>query len=184
MKSTYPIDQACEAAALFALGDLPEAEANRFEQRLESGCPLCLAELELGQRMVESLLLATDPVEPDPTLEARLFARIGLGSALPATSPALPQIVRSGEGSWKQIAPGVSLRLLYQDRTMLVRMEPGSRFPSHPHGFDEQCLVLEGAIEDTDGNKATAGDFIVMAKGSTHPPIFTQDGALFLVAYT
>lgn len=180
MKSTYALDETCEAAALYALGSLPPKEAARFEQRLGSGCPMCLSELEICQQTAENVLLAAAPVAPSPDLETRLFARIG------ATAPAAasPKIVRTGEGKWRQLAPGVTMRLLHQDRTMLVRMEPGASLPSHPHEFEEQCLVLEGRIEDADGNSASAGDFVVMAKGSTHPPLFSRDGALFLVAYT
>jgi anti-sigma factor ChrR (cupin superfamily) len=179
MRSTNALDETCEAAALYALGELPEAESRSFEQRLDSGCPMCVAELALCQETAESLLLAAEPVAPDPGLEARLFARIGA-----AGRDAAPKIVRPGQGKWKTVAPGVSMRLLHEDRTMLVRMEPGSRLPAHPHASEEQCLVLEGTIEDGDGNTASAGDFVVMAKGSTHPPIFSEAGALFLVAYT
>jgi len=184
MRSTDAIDETCEAAALYALGDLPAADAKRFEQRLDSGCPHCLAELEFSQRMAETLLLTTEPVQPAPSLESRLLARIGVAVAPPVQASASPTILRSGDGKWKQVAPGVSTRLLHQNRTMLVRMEPGARLSSHPHEFEEQCLVLEGTIEDTEGNKASAGDFIVMPKGSTHPPLFSESGALFLVAYT
>jgi quercetin dioxygenase-like cupin family protein len=161
------------------MGELSEAEARGFEQRLDSGCPMCLAELALCQETAESLLLAAAPVEPDPGLEARLLARIGT-----ARRSAAPKIVRPDEGTWRTVAPGVTTRQLHQDRTMLVRMAPGSRLPAHPHEFEEQCLVLEGTIEDGEGNKASAGDFVVMAKGTTHAPIFSEAGALFLVAYT
>jgi anti-sigma factor RsiW len=180
MKSTDALDATCEAAALYALGNLPPADAKRFEQRLDSGCPVCLAELEICQRMAEATVMAARPVQPDPGLEARLFARIGA----PVSPAAGPTIVRAGDGNWKQVAPGVQMRFLHQDRTMLVRMDAGASLPSHPHAFDEQCLVLEGSIEDTAGNKASAGDFVMMPKGSTHPPISTESGALFLVAYT
>jgi anti-sigma factor ChrR (cupin superfamily) len=180
MKTTDALDRACEAAALYALGDLPPAEAKQFEQRLDSGCPVCLAELEICQRTAESVMLTAQPVQPSPGLEARLFARID-AAAKPA---AAPKIVRAEDGKWRKVAPGVTTRLLHEDRTMLVRMEPGSSLPAHPHPFEEQCLVLEGAIEDTDGNKASAGDFVVMAKGTTHPRIFSEKGAMFLVSYT
>lgn len=184
MKTSRPFDETCEAAALYALGKLPETEAGRFEQRLNSGCPLCRTELEHCQHAAENLLLAANPVQPDPGLEARLFDRIGKVSPRHATPAAQPKIVRAGNDGWKQVAPGVRFRFLHQDRTMLVRMDPGARYPEHQHAFDEQCLVLEGAIEDTEGNKASAGDFVLMPKGSTHPPIFTEMGALLLVAYT
>ena len=184
MRSSHPFDETCEAAALYALGSLSQSESERFEQRLRSGCPLCLAELENCQEAAELMLLATDAVEPDPGLEARLLARIGAPSSAPAKPLAQPKILRAGEGRWRTVAPGVQARFLHQDKTMLVRMDPGSTYPSHPHALEEQCLMLEGSVLDTEGNQASAGDFIVMTKGTTHPPIFTEEGALFLITYS
>lgn len=179
MRSTDVLDMTCEAAALYALGDLSTGDAAHFEQRLDSGCPLCLAELESCQQMAESVVLAATPFEPSPDLESRLLARIGAAPKSPA-----PKIVRTGEGKWRQVAPGVTMRYLHEDRTMLVRMQPGANLPAHPHAAEEQCLVLEGTIEDSEGNSVSAGDFVVMPKGSTHPSLSSREGALFLVAYT
>jgi quercetin dioxygenase-like cupin family protein len=185
MKPSRPYEEACEAAALYAVGDLSGAEARRFEQRLQSGCPFCLAELESSQLTVENLLLAAPLVEPPPSLENRLMQHIGAKPAgSDANSAPAPKFVRADEGKWRQIAPGVHIRSLHNDKTMLVRMDAGSRLPQHDHAFEEQCLVLSGEIRDTEGNRAGAGDFIVMPKGSTHPPIFTETGAEFLIAYT
>jgi quercetin dioxygenase-like cupin family protein len=184
MKSSRPFDETCEAAALYALGKLPSAEAGRFEQRLKSGCPFCLAEMEGNQLVLDQLALAVKPVQPPASLEARLLERIGKIAPRPAKRVDAPKIVRADEGRWKQIAPGVTIRLLHEDKTMLVRMDPGSSLPSHPHAHDEQCLVLEGTIDDAEGNTARAGDFVMMTKGSTHSSIATKSGALFLIAYT
>jgi anti-sigma factor ChrR (cupin superfamily) len=63
-------------------------------------------------------------------------------------------------------------------------MDPGARLLSHEHAFDEQCLVLEGTIEDVEGTTLRAGDFLFMPKGSTHAPSHTEQGCTLLIAYT
>jgi quercetin dioxygenase-like cupin family protein len=180
MSASRHADEVAEQAALYAVGKLPESEARQFELRIQAGCPYCIAELQDCQRAVEDLVLA-QPVAPDSSLEQRLFQKIGKPSA-PVESET--KILRSDEGSWTEVASGVRVRFLHKRRTMLVKMDPNSRYPTHTHAFDEQCLVVEGTIEDADGNVAHAGDFVFMAKGTTHPPLFSEKGALFLVAYT
>jgi quercetin dioxygenase-like cupin family protein len=186
MSAIRKTDEVAETAALYAVGKLPEEEARRFEQRLQSGCPYCMAELQGCQRAVEELVLVADPVAPAPGLEAKLLERIGgspkAGAEVVSNEPT---IVRQDESDWVDSPqPGVKLRFLHRKRTMLVKMDPGARYPSHVHALDEQCLVLEGSVQDGEGRIARAGDYVFMAKGSTHPPFFSENGALFLIAYT
>ena len=182
MTTASKAHEVSETAALYACGNLPEGEARRFEQRLKSGCPYCLSEFAGCQSAVEDLVLASPAVAPGPGLEAKLMERIG--RAAQPTFKSETRITRSGEGTWFDPSPGIRCKLLHGKKTMLVKMEPGAHYPTHSHHFDEQCIVLEGTIEDTEGNIARAGDFVFMPKGSTHPPIFSESGALFLVAYT
>jgi hypothetical protein len=186
MSAIRKTDEVAETAALYSVGQLPEDEARRFEQRLQSGCPYCIAELRGCQWAVEELVLVADPAAPAPGLEAKLLDRIGRipqAGVQPVSN--MPAIVRQDEGDWVDSPqPGVKLRFLHRKRTMLVKMEPGSTYPSHVHALDEQCLVLEGSVQDGEGRIARAGDYVFMAKGSTHPPFFTESGALFLIAYT
>lgn len=89
--------------------------------------------------------------------------------------------------------PGISARRLFVDRerdrvTMLVRMEPGSAYPSHRHGGPEDCFVLQGDLEiQTDAHdgerELRAGDFVRSAPGSVHGVQSTRAGCLlFLVS--
>jgi hypothetical protein len=66
-----------EQAALFALGASPLKEAKSFQQRLDSECPVCMAELRECQSTVDKLALAAPQVPPPAGLRARLFERIG-----------------------------------------------------------------------------------------------------------
>ena len=65
----------------------------------------------------------------------------------------------------------------------LVRMAPKTWIPAHDHGEAEQCLVLEGSVT-SDGVTAFAGDFTYMPAGSSHHPLYSEDGCLLLIAYT
>ncbi len=80
-------------------------------------------------------------------------------------------------------APGVQYRQLNGPKTMLVRMAPKTWLPAHDHKFGEQCLVLEGSIT-SDGVTAYSGDYTYMPKGSAHSAIYSETGAVFLIAYS
>jgi mannose-6-phosphate isomerase-like protein (cupin superfamily) len=172
-------EEVSETAALYALGKLPEAEARGFERRLASGCSLCQAELESHQRTAEMLLSATVGVAPPASLEQRLMQSLGVQTA-PDNGA---ELLRSTDGEWVASPdPGVSYRFLHGRKTVLVRMTPGSHCSSHDHHFDENCLVLEGTVEDGD-MKLSAGDFLFMPAGTSHMPSYSETGCLLLIAY-
>jgi mannose-6-phosphate isomerase-like protein (cupin superfamily) len=185
MPDNIHIEEIEEQAALFALGALPAEEAMRFEQRLAAGCPLCRAELQACERTVTALPLSIPEVEPRPGLRARLLQRIG-GREEPKTKSPFGQgaIVRPGDTEWEQLpVPGVQRRALLGGKTMLVRMAPKTWLPAHDHAAAEQCLVLEGSIS-SEGATAYAGDFTYMPAGSSHQPLYSEEGCLLLIAYT
>jgi anti-sigma factor ChrR (cupin superfamily) len=69
---------------------------------------------------------------------------------------------------------GVSIHFLASDRptgyaAVLVRMQPGSRYPAHRHHGAEEVFVLEGSFEDDRGRHGQ-GDFVVYEDGSAHHP--------------
>jgi quercetin dioxygenase-like cupin family protein len=184
MNTANKIQEVSETAAMYAVGNLSEQDARRFEQRIQSGCSLCIAELDGCQMAVEDLLLSSPAVAPPAGLEARLFEKISQPRDPAPTLKSETKITRADEGTWRDQSPGVQVKFLKGKKTLLVKMEAGATFPTHAHHFDEQCIVMEGSIQDSEGNIARAGDFVFMVKGSTHPNIFTETGALFLVAYT
>jgi quercetin dioxygenase-like cupin family protein len=166
-----------EQAALFALGALPIEEANSFQQRLDAKCPVCLNEASECLRTVDKLALAAPEVAPPTGLRARVLARIV------AERPA-GKLVRAGETEWEPATvPGVHIRRLHEGKTMLVRMAPKTTYPAHDHHEAEQCLVLEGDVS-SEGITAVAGDYIYMPAGSSHAPLHSENGCVFLIAYT
>ena len=185
MRSRTAITQIEDEAALYALGALPAGEADNFRQRLAAGCPVCHGMLDECRSVVDLLPLAAPEMEPPPSIRARLMNRIE-GEARPASSAAIGDgaLVRAGETEWKDApAPGVQYRQLHGSKTMLVRMAPDTWLPAHDHKLAEQCLVLEGSIS-SEGVTAYAGDYTFMPAGSVHSAVYSQTGALFLIAYS
>ena len=63
--------------------------------------------------------------------------------------------------------------------TSLVRYNPGSRFPAHPHPEGEEILVLEGVFSDEHGDWP-AGTYLLNPEGFRHRP-FSRDGCTLFV---
>ncbi len=169
-------------AALYALGALAPDKARAMEERLRCGCSLCLAEVQHYSLVAEQLALSVEPIEPPRDLRQRLLERIQ-----PSLEPAVAEhmtIVRSNDGDWVRMPfPGVEIRSLIGQKTLLIRMQPGAMFPKHDHPEKEQCYVLEGSITDSAGVTLHAGDFVVMSAGIEHEPIRSEEGATFLITY-
>ena len=63
--------------------------------------------------------------------------------------------------------------------TSIVKYEPGSSFPEHPHPRGEEILVLEGVFSDENGDYP-AGTYLRNPPGSRHSP-FSKQGCTLLV---
>jgi anti-sigma factor ChrR (cupin superfamily) len=186
MKSGNEMEDCRTDAALYCLDALSLEERCRFEQRLKSGCPFCLAEADGYAHVLEELAALVPAEQPDGAVRDQLFARIGAAAHhTPENIPAHMKLVRATGQKWQRLPfPGVEVRPLLGKKTLLVRMQPGAAYPSHEHAQAEQCYVLEGSIQDDNGITARAGDFVCMAAGSTHGEIRTETGCVFLIAYT
>ncbi len=163
-------------AALYVLGQLDTEASARFEAQLRAGSEVSLAEFNAFTDTAAALGSAAPAHQPPLGLRDRLMARIAESSAM--------QVVRRDESGWLPgPAAGVEIRLLLKTKTMLVKLAPGARVPTHHHNSEEQCLVLEGQL--TDGQVTVeAGDFVYMPIGSTHNELWSDTGCLFLIAYT
>ncbi|MFT5733357.1 MAG: anti-sigma factor ChrR (cupin superfamily) [Planctomycetota bacterium] len=56
-------------------------------------------------------------------------------------------------------------------QTVLIRMAPGSGYPTHRHLGPEDVLVLAGGYRDDDGRTFRAGEFVRYPAGSEHSPV-------------
>ena len=63
--------------------------------------------------------------------------------------------------------------------TSIVRYDPDSVFPSHPHPDGEEILVLEGVFSDEHGDYP-AGTFLLHPQGFEHAPFSRQGCVLFV----
>lgn len=184
MADQFHIEEIEAQAALYALGALSTEETAQFKERVDAGCPLCGTELQECERTVAWLPLAASEVAPSPGLRDRLLERIGAQQPARKGSPGEGILVRADATEWKRSAmPGVEMRSLYGQKTLLVRMSPKSSIPAHDHGEAEQCLVLEGSVSSA-GVTAYAGDYTYMPPGSSHQPLYSEKGCLLLIAYT
>lgn len=94
-------------------------------------------------------------------------------------------VLRADQGEWKPMLPGIHIKTLRIDRekgtqTTLWRLDSGARVPPHPHGHEEECLVIEGSIIQN-GIEYFPGDFLLAEVGEKHAPFDSPRGALFLI---
>jgi len=93
--------------------------------------------------------------------------------------------IRAKEGEWVEIRPKVKIKPLYLDRhagsrSFLMQLQPGARWPTHEHTYDEECIVLEGDVRIGDLS-VSAGDYHLAPKGVTHGELTSDKGALLFL---
>ena len=125
-----------------------------------------------------ALFAALKPVAPPPGLESKVRARI-------AATPNTLITVRADAGQWRELAPGVRVKVLTVDRSanthsLLVEMDAGASMPAHDHATAEECLVLQGEVALGD-IVVRAGDFHCAPAGVPHGPVFSAQGVLMFV---
>jgi len=143
---------------------------------------------EFDPAVLDLLGLGLPTVAPTPSLRGRLMARIGgRDRFLPFLDRLvalfdLPEddtrreidAVLDPKAEWESLVPGCTFRdfdggpALGEAHAGLIRVAPGSVFPSHRHVGEERTLVLQGRVADEHGNEYRAGDMIIMADGSEH----------------
>jgi anti-sigma factor ChrR (cupin superfamily) len=133
-----------EMICLHVVGALSPGDADVVATRLAS-CAECRQEMDALRPVVESFVdWPTEVVRPSPALWDRLAQRIG---ATPEPSPS----PRWQEPQWKDVAPGISCKLLATDAernrvSMLVRLAPDTEYPPHRHAGVEELHLLQGEL--------------------------------------
>ena len=198
-----------ELATLYAAGALTDSERTDLERRMAVGDESLLAAVRSWDEVIAALGTTLEPATPDPRIKAALLARLqpehtkqatresdghtvsdgrSVIDALAARIPA--QIVHRADGAgWRSTgSPGASVRVLNADRkqgrlTTLMKIEPGCRFPAHPHHGDEECLVISGDLLDGDLTLGP-GDYVRSAAGTHHDELTTRTGCVCLLLST
>ena len=89
-----------------------------------------------------------DVLRAPASLQERLARRIAEETGGKLQPPPAPQW---SEPEWTQVAPGIACKLLCADTekhviSMLVRLAPGARYPSHTHAGVEELHLLDGEL--------------------------------------
>jgi quercetin dioxygenase-like cupin family protein len=133
------------------------------------------------------LAVAVEPVAPPPALRERLLAELGsrqrfapfidrLAALFDLASDRVRTILQrfdTHEG-WTPLYPGAAYfdfeggPALGEAHAGLVRIAAGLTFPHHKHIGEERVLVLQGAFEDSSGQRVEAGQLTIMPDGSEH----------------
>jgi anti-sigma factor ChrR (cupin superfamily) len=167
-----------DRVAEYAVGALPASEWSPFAAHLEQ-CRACRLELEVLQPIVAAFVdWPTDVLRPPTPLWDRLAQRIGISSEA-ESSPAVER-GRREEHSWKEVAPGISCKLLATDTarervSMLVRLAPGVAYPAHSHAGVEELHLLDGELW-IDDRKLYPGDYSRAEPGTVDNRVWSETG--------
>jgi len=93
--------------------------------------------------------------------------------------------IKAVEGAWRELAPGVTAKVLSFDMTSrrattLLRFAPGTSYAPHRHTEVEELYVLEGGCSIA-GREMAIGDYHRAEAGTEHYDTSTDDGCLLLV---
>ena len=171
-----------ELVSLYALHALPADEHAAVEAHI-SACADCRQELERLRPVIDSIAAwPSHELSPSPSLWDRLAQRI---AAETGTQPALPAPQRWADAEWKEVASGISCKLLATDTeksrvAMLVRLAPGAEYVAHRHVGIEECYVLEGALI-IDDKMFYPGDYRQADAGSVDHRTWSDTGCSCLV---
>jgi len=93
--------------------------------------------------------------------------------------------IKAAEGVWRELAPGVSAKVLSFDAvsrraSTLLRIAPGTSYAPHRHTEMEELFVLEGGCRVA-GCELTAGDYHRAEAGTEHHDTSSDDGCLLLI---
>ena len=84
------------------------------------------------------------------------------------------------DGTWNNVSPGVTRKLLWNNETFLLRVAPGGTIRPHGHARVEHCVVVEGSMV-IEGRSFGPGDYHGIQAGIPHKAIHAPDGLLLLI---
>jgi anti-sigma factor ChrR (cupin superfamily) len=141
-------------------------------------------EIEFDDLIALALARAADTGEsPHPDVRQRLMSRLGEAVAAP---PAGFSFRLQSDQDWQpHPVPGILMKVLAMNKqrgyaTLLLDVAPGTRFPAHHHGGDEECYVISGSLVAC-GRRISAGDFHHADAGSDHGELWTEEGCRVLL---
>jgi hypothetical protein len=136
------------------------------------------AEADSWGRLFAPLAMAMPAIDPPDALWARISLAVDRAEA------DLSQTVeeRLEEGDWREIAPKVEVKQLWDDKTFLVRCGPGGVYPGAPHLPFEHILIIQGDMRVGE-QSYRAGDYHGVPAETAHDGFTSRAGLLMLVRY-
>ena len=173
-----------ELAALYALEALGDDAQRQFARSLETASASTKDEVASFQDVVQELAFSGPAIAPPASLKARLMARIAQEPQEQDEGTGF-SFVRSRDVSWQELAPGLSMKVLFHDAagartTMLLRLAPGGTLIGHRHPQVEEFYVLEGSCLCA-GEFLQVGDYHRAEAGTVHSVTSSEQGCLALV---
>lgn len=96
---------------------------------------------------------------------------------------------KTGKGTWLDLAPGITYRLLRLDEqsgqfTIMIRAAAGSRLPRHRHEAAAEIYIVKGNGFHPQTGPFSQGDYVFEQKNAIHDAVdFNEDVELFMVNY-
>lgn len=134
--------------------------------------------VEFDEVVALALAEATADAGPAPRSELK---RMLMDRVRAATEPAGFVFHWTRDEQWlPHPVPGIKMRVLALNKrrgyaTLLLEVEPGTRFPAHHHGGAEECYVVSGSLY-TCGRHLVAGDFVHADADTDHGELWTEEG--------
>ena len=138
--------------------------------------------VEFEELVALALAEASSGPAPRPSVKAQLMARLAEHAPVPAGF----SLRFAPDDDWvPHPVPGIRMKVLSVNRrsgyaTLLLDVQPGTRFPAHHHGGDEECYVISGSVY-TLGRRLGPGDFVHADAGTEHGELWTDEGARVLL---
>jgi anti-sigma factor ChrR (cupin superfamily) len=138
--------------------------------------------VEFDELVALALAELSPGLAPRPIVKARIMARI---SETAGTPPGFALRFASEDDWLPHPVPGIRMKVLSVNRqsgyqTLLLDVQPGTRFPAHHHDGAEECYVISGAVF-TLGRRLGPGDFVHADAGTDHAELWTEEGARVLL---
>ena len=167
---------------LYVLQELPAGEMLAMEAHL-ANCSDCRRQIEALRPVVDGYLASrSTALRPTVSLWERLASRLAEDTG-EAVASAFEDDWKEPE--WKEGAPGLWYQLLSKDAdtqrvTMVVRLEPGIKYPPHSHAGLEELYLLEGELW-IDNRKLRPGDYNRAEAGTGDERVWSEGGCTCLL---
>ncbi len=183
----------CERSNLvasYALALLNRTETQSMGSHL-AVCPQCQREYNSVSGLTDALTASRMQELPAPTpLWERLMERIAhipQKTVAPGLVPPLPLFAAQSwqEPQWKEVAPGITCKLLSTDEemnrvSMLVRLAPNTAYPPHRHAGTEELYLLEGELW-IEERILQPGDYNRADPGTSDRRVWSKTGCMCLL---